>query len=129
MAKIIKQTYEIDADLDQVWEALTDAKVIDDWGGGPAKMKPEVGFEFEVWGGDIFGKNLEVRPKSRLVQEWWGDADWAKPSTATFNLTADDEVTTVELIHEGVPEAEVLDFAAGWRDYYLGPMKEYLELE
>ncbi len=60
--KVIKQTYHVKSPVQDVWQALIDPKVIDDWGGGPSKMSEMVGFEFELWGGDIHGKNIEVIP-------------------------------------------------------------------
>ncbi|MBM2821208.1 MAG: Activator of Hsp90 ATPase 1 family protein [Candidatus Berkelbacteria bacterium] len=89
-------------------------------------MKAEPGFEFSFWGGDIWGKNIEVFPAKKLVQEWFGN-DWPKPSIATFNLESKGDTTELTLIHEGVPVPEIDDFVVGWKDFYLGPMKKYLE--
>jgi len=36
--KIIKQKYTIKAPVARVWQAFVDPKIIDSWGGGPAKM-------------------------------------------------------------------------------------------
>ena len=58
--KAIKKVYKIAASPDQVWKALVDPEVIDKWGGGPSNMNSEVGFQFQLWGGDIYGKNIEV---------------------------------------------------------------------
>lgn len=124
--KIIDQTYEIKAIISDVWDALTDPKIIDGWGGGPAEMKPEIGFEFKLWGGDIHGKNVEVIPNKLLVQEWI-NVDWDKPSIAKFELSEKDAVTTIHLIHSDVPEEEFDDIADGWKSYYLGEIKSYLE--
>lgn len=109
-----------------MWKALTLPEYIDGWGGGPVKMKAEKGFEFSFWGSDIWGKNIEVEPNKKLVQEWFG-GDWPKSSIVTFLLESGDGETVLTLEHIDVPEAEVDDFAAGWKNYYLGPMKEYLE--
>lgn len=124
--KSIKQAYTIDAPVEEVWQALTDPKVIDGWGGGPAKMSGKVGFEFELWGGDIWGKNIEVIKGKLLVQEWFG-GKWDKPSIATFALSSKGEQTTIDFTNTDVPDAEFSDIEKGWSDYYLGPLKEYLE--
>ncbi|MBI2411175.1 MAG: SRPBCC domain-containing protein [Candidatus Kerfeldbacteria bacterium] len=124
--KKIHQTYEIHAPIGKVWRALVDAKYIDNWGGGPAVMDEAVGTEFSLWNGDIYGKNIEVIPEKKLVQEWYG-GDWPQPSIATFTLSESDGVTTVELLHVGMPGDEVTNFEEGWKDYYLGPLKEYVE--
>ncbi|MBI3342509.1 SRPBCC domain-containing protein [Candidatus Curtissbacteria bacterium] len=125
--KTINQTYTIKAPIEKVWKALVDPQEIDDWGGGPAEMDGQAGTEFKLWGGDIWGKNLEVVPNEKLVQEWYG-GDWPEPSKATFTLKSADGATTVELVNENVPDREEKEIAIGWKKYYLGPMKEMLEM-
>lgn len=127
--KIIKQTYHIKTSTDEVWKALIDEKYINDWGGGPSKMKDEEGFEFSLWGGSIWGKNIKVVKNKKLVQEWFSDEEnkWDKPSIATFNLSKDKNGTKLELVHEYVPDENSEDIDNGWKDYYIGPLKDYLE--
>jgi len=125
--KTVKQTYIIKVPVEKVWTALVNPKEIDDWGAGPAEMDDKVGTEFKLWGGDIWGKNLEVEPQRRLVQEWYS-GDWPEPSKATFLLKSDGDKTTVELLHENIPDDEAKEIADGWKNYYLGPMKEMLEM-
>lgn len=122
----IKQTYKIYAPLHEVWRALVDPKIINDWGGGPAKMDDKVGTKFTLWGGDIFGKNIKVVEDKELVQEWFG-GKWDKPSKVTFTLFQKDKYVELNLLHEDVPDEEVKDIADGWKTYYLGPLKEFLE--
>ena len=54
---LIKQHYVIKAPVAKVWRSFVDPKVIDSWGGGPAKMDDKVGTKFSLWGGDIYGIN------------------------------------------------------------------------
>ena len=124
--KAIRQTYRIKASIEEVWKALTDTKYIDGWGGGPAKMSDKVGSNFSLWDGDTHGKNIEVETNKKLVQEWFS-GKWSKPSIATFNLSSKNDETTIDFTHENVPEEELEDIEQGWRDYYLGPLKDYLE--
>jgi len=124
--KTIQQEYQINAPLEKVWKALVDSKVIEKWGAGPAKMSDEVGFEFELWGGDIHGKNIELVKNKKLVQEWYS-GNWPTPSRATFTLSPKDGGTMVTLTHENVPDEEEKDIADGWKRYYLGQIKELLE--
>lgn len=124
--KTIKQTYLINASRDKVWQALVDPKIIDGWGGGPAKMSEGVGFKFSLWGGDIHGKNIKVLKEKQLVQEWIS-GDWEQPSKVTFNLSEESNKTKIELIHEGIPDDSAKDIKDGWIKYYLGPLKELLE--
>ena len=124
--KTIKQSYSIKAPIDEVWRALVDPKDIAAWGGGPAKMDDKVGTKFSLWGGDIYGKNIKVEKNELLVQEWYG-GKWNRPSIATFALTQKGKVTKVVLKHEGVPKNDYKNIDQGWKDYYLNPIKEYLE--
>ena len=91
-------------------------------------MDNKVGTEFSLWGGDIHGKNTKVSPNKMLVQDWFGP-EWAKPSQVTFDLREKQGVTEVNLTHENVPDGEVRDITQGWKEYYLGPMKEFLEAD
>lgn len=124
--KTVKQKYSIKAPIEKVWQALTDPSVIEEWGGGPAKMKDEEGFRFSLWGADIFGTNTKVVKNKQLVQDWYG-GKWDEPSIVTFNLKEENGKTEVELIHENIPDEEAKDIAKGWKTYYLGPLKELLE--
>ena len=124
--KIIKQTYLINAPIEKVWRALTDPTEINEWGAGPVDMDDKVGTEFNLWEGDIHGKNIEVIPKKRLVQEWFS-GHWEKPSKVAFTLSRLSQKTQIDLLHEEYPEVEHEELESGWREYYLGPMKDYLE--
>ncbi|HYM65000.1 MAG TPA: SRPBCC domain-containing protein [Candidatus Sulfotelmatobacter sp.] len=126
--KVIKQTYLINASSKKVWEALTNSEIIDQWGGGPSKMNAKKGADFSLWGGDIFGKNIEVIPEKKLVQEWFG-GKWDNPSILTFVLKNKNEKTEVLLTHVNVPEKEIKDIEEGWKDYYMIPLKNLVEEE
>ncbi len=125
--KTIKQTYHIHAPIDEVWNALVDPRIIEKWGGGPAVMDDKEGTSFELWGGEMYGKNIKVVHGKKLVQEWFG-GKWDKASIATFTLKKEDgNKTRVDLVHEDVPDIEAKEIEQGWKDYYLGPLKELVE--
>jgi activator of HSP90 ATPase len=127
--KTIKQTYHIHGSLEQVWQALINAKEIDRWGGGSAKMDDKKGTEFSLWGGSIWGKNIEVIPHKKLVQEWYSESEkkWKKPSIATFTLAQEKDRVRIDFLQTDVPDEEEKSIADGWKEYYLGPLKEYVE--
>ncbi len=126
--KNLRQSYMIDAPVNLVWQALTDPAMIEEWGGGPAKMSAMPEDAFSLWGGDIFGKNTQVDPRHKLVQEWkekkWGEVPF---STVTFNLKSVAGKTELELIHEGIPDTELISIEEGWRSFYLDPLKKLVE--
>ena len=124
--KQITKTYLISAPLDKVWDALVNPATIEEWGGGPAVMNDQAGFEFSLWDGDIFGKNLEIMPMEELTQEWYG-GEWKEPSTVSFKLKELDGQTELTLFQEKVPDEEAKDIDEGWDLYYLGAIKHLLE--
>lgn len=122
----IEQTYIVNSSLEEVWKALTDPKYINGWGGGPAKIDEKVGTKFEFWGGDIHGKNIEVVKNKKLVQEWFG-GNWDHPSIVTFTLSEEKNAVKIDLLNTNVPDNEAKDIDEGWKEYFLGPLKKYLE--
>lgn len=122
----IKQTYEMNATPEQVFDALVNPDTIQIWSGDEAKMGPDVGDNFTLWGGQMFGKNLEVVKNKKLVQEWNYD-QWDSPSKVTFTIKPKGKKTIVELLHEDVPEKSFTSIDEGWDSYYLGAMKEMFE--
>jgi activator of HSP90 ATPase len=126
--KTIVQDYEINAPIEKVWEALVNQEHISGWGGGPAKMDDKEGTKFSLWGGDIHGTNIEVEVFKKLVQEWYG-GKWEEPSIVTFKLEKQGNSTELNLLQENVPDDEYKDIDSGWKEYYLGSLKDYVESE
>lgn len=127
--KSINQTYHIVASASDIWQALTNSKDIKKWGAGPAKMDDKVGTKFSLWGGDIWGKNIEVIPEKKLVQEWYSKENekWEKPSIVTITLIKEEKGIRLFLHQTDLPDAFATNIANGWRDYYLEPLKSYVE--
>lgn len=126
--KTLQLSWHIKAPVEKVWKTLVDQSEIDEWGGGPAEMDDQVGTDFELWGGDIHGRNMEVVDNEKLVQQWYG-GQWDEPSSVAIHLTSEKGGTTVDLRQENIPDAELEDVESGWEEYYFGPIKEYLEGE
>lgn len=89
-------------------------------------MSESEGAAFSLWEGDIHGKNLKVNSKKLLKQEWISK-DNDTPGTVTFTLKGSKGVTTVTLVHEGISDKSYDDLSDGWKNYYMGPIKELLE--
>lgn len=122
--RTIKQSYTIKAPASKVWEALTKPALIKKWSGAPAKMSDREGSKFSIWGGDMFGTNLEVVKGKKLVQEW---CTKSFKSRASFTLKGKGKSTVVDLIHSDVPADEYDSYAQGWEDYYLGAIRNMFE--
>ena len=124
----IVQNYEMNAKPDEVWEALVTPDIIQIWSGDEAKMSENIGFEWSMWGGQMFGKNIEVIPNKKLVQDWcyhlW---DKDRPTKVTFTIKPKGKGSVVELLHQGVPDKSLKSITEGWDTYYLGAMQEMFE--
>ena len=123
---VIRQSYVIHAPVAKVWQALTDPKVIAAWGAGPANMRPTVGYKFKLWGGDIWGKNTEIKKNKRLAQEWYTDK-WKHPSLVTITLNWENGRTYVDMLQEEVPDDERDKINKGWKEFYFGPLIRLVE--
>ncbi len=125
--KNIHQTYDIKAPIEKVWEALVDPDVIEEWSDSPAIMSDRVGAKFDLWNKEITGANTKVEAPNLLEQDWYTDG-WTEPSKVVFELSEQDGITTLELTHTDFPADKFDDLDSGWNDYYLGPLKDLLEL-
>lgn len=81
---------------------------------------------FSLWGGDIWGKTIEVIKNEKLVQLWHDDRA-NDGMIVTFTLEKHGEKTTLTLTHENVPENKFDSLESGWKDYYLGPLIALIE--
>ena len=116
----------IKAPVSKVWQALVDPNIINKWSENPAQMDDKVGTEFKLWGGEIYGKNTEVITDKLLVQ-YWSDSTFSLPSSVRFELNEHDGATTLDLTQEDVPDDQIDDISNGWKVYYLGPLKKFVE--
>lgn len=118
----------IGADKEEVFNALTNPFQIALWSGYPADMKNEVGYEFSLWEGDISGINIEIIPNKKIVQEWYfGEREGR--SIVSIELKAIGSNTTMlELRHTNIPDEAYDEIVEGWKEYYLGSMKDMLEM-
>src|SRR6188474_3298819 len=126
MSHTLVQIYKINAPVAKVWDALTNPATIEKWGGGPAKISPEKNTPFSFWGGDISGFNTEVEPEKLLKQDWKYQ-HWEKSSRVIFTLHEKNGETTIKLTQTGIPDDEFDDISEGWKDFYLGEIKNLLE--
>jgi len=90
-------------------------------------MSTKEGSEFSLWGGDIYGTNTKVVENKLLEQDWFSGHKWQRPSKVSFGLSQKDGVTEIKLVQTDIPDDEADDIDQGWKDYYLGPLKELLE--
>lgn len=123
--KDLKQTAVFDASPMEVYEALMDSKKHSEFTGSRAVMSSKVGGKFTAYDGYIEGKNLELEPGKKIVQEWRG-SDWPEGhySTITYDLAASGKKTKLTFTQKGIPADNYEDIKQGWIDYYWDPLKE-----
>ncbi|WP_044117902.1 SRPBCC domain-containing protein [Alkaliflexus imshenetskii] len=125
--KDFKTRIKIKAELDDVYAAFTNPFTIELWSGYPAVMPTEPGGEFSLWDGDIEGVVLELIPGAKIVQQWFF-GDQTEPSIVTIKLFKDAGKVQVDVSHTNIPSEDFEDIAQGWTEYFLGAVKEFLEV-
>ncbi|WP_455387536.1 SRPBCC domain-containing protein [Petrachloros mirabilis] len=123
----IKQTYDIATSPAEVWRALTDPKMIEEWSGAGAVFPLEVGATYSLWDGSIGGKIIEIVLKQKLVQTW-KPQDWTRTdSVVIFKLTPHGKGTRVGLVHVNVEDTDYDGTSEGWNEYYLGAIQRMFD--
>lgn len=125
----ITQTVQVGASPGEVYDALMDSKKHAKFTGSPAKISREVGGEFTAWDGYISGKNLELVPGKKIVQEW-KTTEWPEgypPSRLEITLTEKKGGTELKMVHSKVPAEQRDDYDGGWESSYWGPLRAHFK--
>jgi len=110
----------------ELFNALTQRDMIQIFTGGPAKMAEEAGKDekFELLGGNVTGKYIEVVPFTKIVQEWrlrsWPSGHFSQVEILIKQTKEDTKLTITQ---KGVPRKEVEATKQGWHRYYFESMK------
>jgi activator of HSP90 ATPase len=96
-------------------------------GSVPTRISSEVGGEFELFGGHIIGRHLELVPNERIVQAW-RVVDWdpGHYSIAKFQLLEEGAGTKIVFDHTGFPKGLAEHLASGWKAHYWQGLEKYL---
>lgn len=121
--KEIKRYYKLNAEPADVYNALTNQRMVEIWTGEAAVMQAESNTEFSLWDGSITGINLEFEENKKMVQQWFfGEQE--KDSIVTIKLHPDKKGTSVELHHTNIPDEAYENISEGWDEDYFGALKE-----
>ena len=128
MSQVIQQTVTFNVPPHEVYEALMDSKKHAAFTGGKASLSRAVGGRISAYDNYITGKNIELVPDQKIVQDWRA-VDWPEGyySRITFEFTAVPDGTRLDFTHADVPEGTEEEFTQGWIDNYWEPMKRYLK--
>jgi uncharacterized protein YndB with AHSA1/START domain len=93
----------------------------------PAGIDAHPGGAFELFGGYITGRFLELVPSERIVQAWRA-ASWppGSYSIARFQLVEQGTGTRVVFDHGGFPAGQAEHLAEGWHINYWEPLAKLL---
>jgi len=121
--KNIKRYYEIKAEPKDIYNALTNQKMLEIWTGETCVMQVEPNTEFSLWGGSISGINLEFEENKKIVQQWFFGDD-TEDSIVTIKLHPNKKGTSIELLHTNIPEDAYENISEGWDEDYFGALNE-----
>jgi uncharacterized protein YndB with AHSA1/START domain len=112
----------VEAQPEAVYEYFTRADAMVLWMGQYASLEARPGGEFavDINGTPVRGRYLELEPPGRLLISWGFAGSDSLPAGASILevlLTAQDGGTRVEIIHRGLPPAEVANHSRGWQRY------------
>lgn len=96
-------------------------------GNRPVEISRQPGGAFTLFGGHIFGRQIELVPGERIVQAW-RVADW-KPgvySIVKIELADQGAGTRLILDHAGFPQGQAQHLAEGWKANYWQPLEKFL---
>jgi uncharacterized protein YndB with AHSA1/START domain len=130
--RLASHEVEIAAPAEVVWAHLTSAAGLVRWVGPDAVADPVPGGELR-WthpdGSTVVGRFVELVPHRRIVFSYgWEDGKLGVPpesTTVEIDLLEADGITTLRLVHRGLPPEAVADHERGW-EYVLGRLQAVL---
>ena len=120
--KTIKRYYTLNGEPKDVFNALTNQRMLEIWTGESAEMQPIPGTEFSLWGGSVTGINLEIEENKKIVQQWFFGED--EESIVTIKIHAHKKGTSLELLHTNIPDDAFENISDGWDEDYFGALNE-----
>jgi activator of HSP90 ATPase len=128
--KWIKQTVNINASPEEVYEMLMDSKKHSSLSGSKVKMSKKADGKFDVFDGYCHGYNIELEEGKKIIQAWHFQEDgWPEDhfSICTFEFEGKAKGTKLTFTQTGVPEHKVEELKDGWKQYYWKPLAEHFK--
>lgn len=125
MAKTLKLSRKIKGTTEEVYRAFTNPFTIQLWSDLPAIMEETPGTEFSILDGSIEGRNIEFVKDQMITQVWYFGDD--AESTVTIKFTPENHYTNVYVEQTNIPDDDYNDILAGWKESYLGAIKDFFE--
>lgn len=125
----IRQKITVPAEPKEVYDAFVDAKKHSSFTGSKATGDGRVGGKFTAWDGYISGKNIELEPGKRILQEWV-TSEWPEgfpPSRLELALKKTKGGTEISMVQSDVPREHADELKEGWTEFYWKPLKAYFK--
>lgn len=137
-ARSQEHVIRIDASVDDVWRAITDAAEVTRWYVHDAEIEPRVGGAYKVsWGEGMYGESeITVFDPGRCFQVSHVPQDGQPafptgPMVEEYRIETDGGQTLLRLVSSGIPDTEEWDWffegqERGWVGFLIG-LRHYLE--
>ncbi|KAM0753653.1 activator of Hsp90 ATPase [Meredithblackwellia eburnea MCA 4105] len=121
---VVKAEAEYACTADDLFDFLTNQDKIPMWSRNPAKMKPEVGAEMSLFGGNIAGKVTEVSRPNKVVVDWRAPT-WPEGyhGSLEMSLAQGSSSTTLALRLAGVPVGKEDEAERNLGIFYINGLK------
>jgi activator of HSP90 ATPase len=123
----LHQEIELKASPERIYGVLLDSKQFAAFTGMAATIDSSEGGAFNMFGGLIVGRNVELIAAQRIVQAWrpthWDSGVY---SIVRFELKVQGAETLLVLDHTGFPEGEFDHLDSGWYARYWDPLEKFL---
>lgn len=112
---------------ERLYSAILDQKQFTAFSGLPATIDPTPGGAFNMFGGQIVGRNVEL-VSNRLIVQAWRPTHWDNGvySIVRFQFNPRAAETTLLFDHTGFPVGDYDHLDWGWRNHYWEPLKKFL---
>ncbi|HEC43014.1 MAG TPA: ATPase [Bacteroides sp.] len=124
--KDLKKTIHIKVPREEVYNAITNPLTIELWSGYQTVMDNRPDTEFSMFDGDITGR-IKTLESPSLLEQIWDFGDQEAESHVRIELFEEKGKTRIELNHSNIPDDAFENIEIGWKEYYLGALKTYLE--
>jgi len=123
----IHQEVTLNAPPSKVYQAFIDSKQHAQFTGAPAAIDGSEGGAFSVYGGQVFGRTLELVPNKRIVQAWRA-GNWPEGAYSVLHVELSESGGKTKLVldHDAVPESAHEQVSGGWKQMYFDPLKKFL---
>ena len=127
----VEKKLQIKAPIEKVWAALTDPVRIGAWmDDDSVQVDLAIDGRYVFFGGETTGAFTRI-DAPRHLEYTWRQAGWSKTwqdSLVKWTLRKSGNETLLSLVHTQFPnEQESIDHNEGWDEYWLQPMRAWLE--